>query len=370
MMGLEKPLFSLAPFILLPTSKCYYATLPAPLTTPALPITRPYKDPRHRRLPSRTYATLAHDSAIPPPSDPHIHWPQPTHPGTPPSPYQIFNQKRGEPYSKRRFYDLVKLYHPDRNNHPDDSSNSPNPCKCPRSVMLERYRLIIAANAILSDPLKREAYDRYGYGWTTLQQGHDPSQAGHPNHPLYKYSTQHRWRADGATAYQWPTDQDPMYNATWEDWERWYREQARARSPHYKKSSTWGASFFSHTGRDTVFTNNYAFASLVFLLAALGGIGQATRVNEASKSRMERASLVNEETTKLLMQARQDAREQSEGGETKDQRIRRFLRDKEVYTEGEFDGRVLREGDDGLCASGAVKDRDQPRFWEKPPENR
>lgn len=161
-----------------------------------------------------------------------------------------------------------------------------------------------------------------------------------------------------------------MYNATWEDWERWYREQARARSPHYKKSSTWGASFFSHTGRDTVFTNNYAFASLVFLLAALGGIGQATRVNEASKSRMERASLVNEETTKLLMQARQDAREQSEGGETKDQRIRRFLRDKEVYTEGEFDGRVLREGDDGLCASGAVKDRDQPRFWEKPPENR
>lgn len=58
-------------------------------------------------------------------------------------------------------------------------------------------------------------------------------------------------------------------------------------------------------------------------------------------------------------------------GESKDDRIRRFLREKEAYGEGEFDGRALRAGEDeGLCATGQVADRDKPRFWEKPPENR
>lgn len=70
------------------------------------------------------------------------------------------------------------------------------------------------------------------------------------------------------------------------------------------------------------------------------------------------------------MRVRDDTRGHSEEGETKDSRIRRFLREKDIYDEGEFDARALRAGDDGLCVSGQVKDRDERKYWQKPPENR
>lgn len=176
-----------------------------------------------------------------------------------------------------------------------------------------------------------------------------------------------------------------MYNATWEDWEAWYRRELQRRRGYKKpsRSERW-ANFFSNEAKSSasarqvpVYANNYAFISIVFLLAALGGAGQATRANEGAKNAVNRASLVNDENSKLLMQARQNTREQGggnggEGGgasaggrEGKERRIKRFLQ-----SEGEFDARVLRVGDEGLCAPGLVKERGEPRFWEKPPENK
>ena len=116
--------------------------------------------------------------------------------------------------------------------------------------------------------------------------------------------------------------------------------------------------------------NNYTFFSLVFILAALGGVGQATRVNNSSKTRVERSQLVNDETSKVLMAARRDSLDNADEGETKEGRIRRFIRDKDAYKEGEFDGRVLSKDDDAMCVSQAVKTRNDKRFWELPPENR
>lgn len=298
-------------------------------------------------------------------SDDALPWPATPNRHVPPSPYQIFGQERGTPYSKRRFYELVMKYHPDRNSHPDDSVNTPNPCKCPRDVMLERYRLVVAANTILSDPEKRAAYDNFGFGWDA-----DLNSAG--GSPLHKYSTYHRWRKTSDNGFKWPTDQDPMYNATWEDWERWYTTQAdRARA-----SSTmplYGNFFTAGHGRQSsgVFMSNYAFLSIVFLFALLGGIGQATRVSDVSKSRMERAQQLNDETSQVLMRARQDALD-SAGAESKRERIQRFIASVEgsSYEPEDFEPRALRPGiDDDVCASGAVKDRDQPRYWEKPPES-
>ena len=60
-------------------------------------------------------------------------------------------------YSKTRFHELVKLYHPDMS--PGKSED------IPRQVKIERYRLIVAAHTILSDPTRRSAYDRFGAGW-------------------------------------------------------------------------------------------------------------------------------------------------------------------------------------------------------------
>lgn len=64
----------------------------------------------------------------------------------------------GNPYSKSRFYSLVKLYHP-------DSAASPASNNIPKEERLARYRLIVDAHLILSDDLKRSAYDQYGLGW-------------------------------------------------------------------------------------------------------------------------------------------------------------------------------------------------------------
>lgn len=316
---------------------------------------------RHRR---RRYATLHDDINLD--SARSLHWPELGDPPRHPSPYQIFNQNPQEPYSKdskRRFYELVKLYHPDRSNLVRDDAGSSSTNRISRAVMLERYRMVIAANTILSDPAKRDAYDRYGHGWT-----HHFSE-GDPRHP-YRYSTHHRWRTNAGGGHTWPIDQDPMYNATWEDWERWYRKQFARANPGSSSESSW-ANFFSE-GRprqSPVYASNYAFISVVFMLAALGGAGQATRANEQAKTHLERSQLVNSRTSKVLMEARENTRGKSGEGETKDSRIRRFLRDNGEYSEGEFDGRALRPGDEGLCAPGLTKDKDDRRYWQKPPEN-
>ncbi|KAK8073435.1 hypothetical protein PG994_004334 [Apiospora phragmitis] len=60
------------------------------------------------------------------------------------NPYEVLEQPRNGSYSKRRFYELVMVYHPDRWMH----GTYPDITKATR---VERYRLILAANAILSD---------------------------------------------------------------------------------------------------------------------------------------------------------------------------------------------------------------------------
>lgn len=52
---------------------------------------------------------------------------------------------------KRRYYELVKLYHPDV-------------CKGGEDVE-ERFRMITSAYAILSDSARKNAYDNFGAGW-------------------------------------------------------------------------------------------------------------------------------------------------------------------------------------------------------------
>src|SRR5690554_4812441 len=61
----------------------------------------------------RAYAMVADGRSRDAPH-PNIPWPEVSSANAIPSPYEIFNQKKGSPYSKRRFYELVKIYHPDR----------------------------------------------------------------------------------------------------------------------------------------------------------------------------------------------------------------------------------------------------------------
>ncbi|TLS30091.1 hypothetical protein PpBr36_02658 [Pyricularia pennisetigena] len=95
----------------------------------------------------------------------HDRWPHAHHiltrwPSRPDcSPYEVLEQPRNGAYSKRRFYELVMVYHPDRWVHGTYHG-------IPKETRVERYRLILAANAILSDPVRRKAYDEHGVGWT------------------------------------------------------------------------------------------------------------------------------------------------------------------------------------------------------------
>lgn len=128
-----------------------------------------------------------------------LRWPKVTVANAIPTPYQIFNQKKGSPYSKQRFYELVKLYHPDRHHHGNTEDDLSYATK------LERYRLVVAANNILSDPVKRGAYDCYGAGWNGQPDVVGPRDSSEPSTTWGNYSG--RWWGGGARG--------PSQNATW-----------------------------------------------------------------------------------------------------------------------------------------------------------
>ncbi|KAH0542372.1 hypothetical protein FGG08_003217 [Glutinoglossum americanum] len=244
--------------------------------------------PRQCRGGRRQYAQVFNSME----SDPH--WPDlPLN--ALPTPYQIFNQKKDAPYSKQRFYDLVKLYHPDRNGHAEvDCLNN---CRVPRAIGLERYRLVVAANGILSDPIKRDAYDRYGAGWNGMPEviGHRGSDSNGD------YPADSGWGERGS----------PSQNATWEDWERWYQRDAKGPQ------------------KPQIFSNN-AFLSLVIFLAALGSLGQATRAGNSSMNALLERDRRHDQMSKDLMKRRKEATSMAGNREG---RIRRFLkmRDPEGY---------------------------------------
>ncbi len=88
-------------------------------------------------------------------------WPHKAHV----NPYDILNVSGGkgsavsQPDIKSKYYQLVKMYHPDVNQGQQD-----------------RFRKIVLAYDILSDPARKYAYDTYGAGWDSApglsQQGY------------------------------------------------------------------------------------------------------------------------------------------------------------------------------------------------------
>ncbi|KAI9886631.1 MAG: Metallothionein expression activator [Watsoniomyces obsoletus] len=236
--------------------------------------------PRCRRWPSHlpqrnTYATVADDD-----HEPH-QWPQAERPGTLPTPYQILHLQRGAPYSKRRFYELVKLYHPDRCKHRDEDVEV---LRLPHSVRLDRYRLIVAAHEILSDPIKRNAYDQYGAGWNGA-------------------ASVRGWQGGGvrSTTTNWSGGHSPHYNATWEDWEKWY-ERSNGKSK-----------------QEPVFMENSTFLSFIIVFAMMGGMVETIRARSFSMAFTEHRDRLNDAAFQELSRARKEA------DSKKDRRIQQFL---------------------------------------------
>jgi curved DNA-binding protein CbpA len=82
-----------------------------------------------------------------------IRWPKSSNP----TPYEIFDlPSTASPAEiKKRYYQLVKLYHP-------DSCAVSTEAQQDRQ---QRFRQVVQANELLSAARKRRMYDTYGYGW-------------------------------------------------------------------------------------------------------------------------------------------------------------------------------------------------------------
>lgn len=252
------------------------------LPSPSLSRQEVHKHPR------RKFATVRDKI----PCQDEIQWPQLKSTAAVPTPYQIFQQKKNAPYSKRRFYELVKLYHPDRHFHTHDSLGKGS---LSHATKIERYRLVVAANDILADPTKRKAYDEYGAGWN-----------GRPDAGARKQE----WaNYEGGHWSGFQDNSSPARNATWEDWEKWYQRNDKGERVH----------------QQTVYFSNEGFLSLIAIIACLGGIGQATRIGDQNKSYLKRMETTHTDCS----QDTQRRMEEAQGYGTKDKRVQGFLRTRE-----------------------------------------
>ncbi|SPJ71596.1 uncharacterized protein FTOL_01324 [Fusarium torulosum] len=241
----------------------------------------------------RRYATVNNDRRNTSSNNEVPEWPKTTYP----SPYEIFSMKSDAPYTKHRFYQLVKVYHPDRHSHTSDIDNIPH------KIRLERYRLIVAANDLLSDPSKRQLYDVHGVGWT----GGKPQTL---NETVRNADRAWRHRAGSAA-----------HNATWEDWERWYdARDGRTRDPLYMSNGT--------------------FAALVVCMCMIGAFAQMSRADQYG------ADLLEMKQQSDLVIGQQVARRNTvAAGRSKDERVDMFLKDREnlnyAYQPGKYDSEIL-----------------------------
>ncbi|KAI5467098.1 hypothetical protein BGZ63DRAFT_334710, partial [Mariannaea sp. PMI_226] len=223
----------------------------------------------------RNYAAVNHHSRAGH-NDPS-EWPKKPNP----TPYDILSMRRDEPYTKHRFYNLVKLYHPDRHSHSAAIHH------LPKATRLERYRLIVAANDLLSDPEKRRLYDTHGIGWTG-------DRAPTPNESA-RYA-EHVWRDQPGNASR---------NATWEDWERWY--DARDGKP-----------------AESLYMSNGVFATLVVMMCMIGAFAQMSRAEQSGIEYMESTSRSN-----MAIGQQMERNTLVAAGRSKDERVDNFLRERE-----------------------------------------
>ncbi|KAK7508995.1 Hsp40 co-chaperone-like protein Jid1 [Phyllosticta citriasiana] len=264
------------------------------------------RQPRPQPSRARAYADIAADHGASAKGHEAFPWPKKLDGARDPTPYEILDLKKGAPYRKRRFFELVKIYHPDR---PMPLHVAPE--VCPEAIRLERYRLVVAAHDILSDPVKRSAYDRFGAGWGAMRSITVPDY----DRP------------------QWKPGQDPSANATWEDWERWYHRDEKS-------------------GQHPLFVSNGAFVAFIVMFAALGGIAQVTRAGNFGHTLVERREMVHSQTSKDLKRVKQGASMGDRGAQ-----VQSFLRHRDAETRTEESYRRLLPNPE-VCSSDMVQGRD------------
>ena len=206
----------------------------------------------------------------------HLGWPT----AVKPSPYEILGLARDAPYNKARYFQLAKLYHPDlHHNTPDDGIS--------HVTKLERYRLVVAANDIISNPQKRRMYDLYGFGWDD-----------HVDPIARHRAAEKAWRQEPGNA---------SMNATWEDWERWHQDRNG-----------------SGEKQELNFASNGAFMGIIGLFLIVGAWSQMTRAGTNSMTLMDMRDQEHAALSKELQRRQTATADMSRRG-----RIDNFIRQRE-----------------------------------------
>lgn len=201
----------------------------------------------------------------------HLPWP-----ATPfPTPYEIFHvqQSASQADIKRRYYELVKIYHPDRISNPTALEN-------------ERFHKIVAANDLLCDRSRRSAFDTYGIGWQWT---------GTARHPKVYAGQMRGSRFD-------------QYN--------------RSRRADHQETAQWDHFYTGNKSEegDTRYMSNTNFIGFIVFLSTIGAVVQAARLGKASVEINERADRQHFNTARDLAESRRLARDLG-----KEERRRLFL---------------------------------------------
>lgn len=295
-MFLKKSTIALCSSSSLSSTLCIPASITSSTTWPSAVPRRPCEQSLSTpkpSWPSRHYATVRDEPRNHTDKPDILSWPA----SKTPTPYEIFDQAKSAPYSKKTFYRLVKLYHPDRHHHTSHLHG-----KVSHSSKLERYRLVVAANDILSDPAKRRAYDLYGSGWG----GKDDMQNA------YREADK-AWRTRAGSA---------AYNATWEDWERWYEQQGK----EGKK-------------QDPVYMSNGMFVVSIVIFLMIGTWGQATRAGSHSLHLIEMQEKKDSHISEDMWKKRKQ-----KALLTREDRVENFLRDREGWSQAPVNSSHMSRG--------------------------
>lgn len=180
-----------------------------------------------------------------------------------PTPYEIFNlPPTATPQEiKRRYYQLVKKYHPDSHSSSTEAYQE----------RLARFRQVVQANELLSSARRRRMYDRTGYD------GRDVNVNDIMNDPCHwQGNYEGRFRSNGTT----------------------FRQRSDGKFEGY----------FDGNKAQPYYTSNANIAGGIIVTMVLVGVLQFSSVQNSAQRAVERKRVVHERAALNLREARSNAR--------------------------------------------------------------
>jgi curved DNA-binding protein CbpA len=246
------------------------------------------------------------------------------------SPYDIFHLSRTSSQAeiKARYYELVKLTHPDRimaqaNEAPSSSIKQKSAVMTPEKAN-EDFKRVREAYNILGNERKRRLYDRSGMGWDPVK--HSGMEMGGFAGPVWKggfpRTARERQEYEAWSSSLRRGAPGSMNRQGWE-----FRGQGRNHDrhgwQHYAgNSENLGSDWFygyghardhANPGREPLYAaNSRFFISLTFLTTILG-IGTFMRVKEESRMAAGLSEVRHQSVAKSLDDARNFARSEKAG---------------------------------------------------------